>query len=303
MEGAKQLISFEAAPVSGHGWVIVEGAGESFLSETWEVVLDGLVNAGGCSPVVLEVDFLFVAWDPGALLISLQQVGEFLREGFGLEAGCQLRSSEEGLLVIVVEQVGSFWADHSHCASCGVMNCDHVSCVVMFGLGAAKDGSSVNGSVLEGILTRSLYVGVGVCICGNKVAYVPDWVAQGAGIGRACISLLFFVAEVCIPSGFGGGWPVLGYEGKCLVDYLPISEQSELVFVFPLGFPLYVPLLYCLVVGLLFLWGPVLAVLALATQVCVLVLGLTCGVEASVTALTGGEWGWTVAVFTYQLTG
>jgi len=246
VEGTKQLVSLNTAPVSGHSWVVVEGAGKPFLGEAWEVILDGLVNAGRCGPVILEVDFLVVSWYLSALFVSLQQACEFLWEGCGLEAGSQLGVSEECLLVIVMKQLSPFWADHPNCASCGVMNCDHVSCVVMFGLGAAKDGSSVNGSVLEGILTRSLYVGVGVCICGNKVAYVPDWVAQGAGIGRACISLLFFVAEVCIPSGFGGGWPVLGYEGKCLVDYLPISEQSELVFVFPLGFPLYVPLLYCL---------------------------------------------------------
>ena len=74
MEGSEQLVSFEAAPVSGHGWVVVEGAGKAFLAEPCQVVLNSLVYAGGCGPMVLKVDLSLVAWNLGALPISCEQV-------------------------------------------------------------------------------------------------------------------------------------------------------------------------------------------------------------------------------------
>jgi hypothetical protein len=47
MESSKELVSLEAAPGPGHVWVVVEGAGESFLAESCQVGLNRVIYAGG----------------------------------------------------------------------------------------------------------------------------------------------------------------------------------------------------------------------------------------------------------------
>jgi hypothetical protein len=44
---SKELVPLKAAPISGHGWVVVEGAGISLLGESWDMVLNGLVYFRG----------------------------------------------------------------------------------------------------------------------------------------------------------------------------------------------------------------------------------------------------------------
>jgi hypothetical protein len=80
-----------------------------------------------------------------------------------------------------------------------------------------------------------------------------------------------------------------------------IPQHPYLVLILPLRFPFQVPLLYVLVVGLLFLGGPVVTVLALTAQPCCWVLWLAGLVVSPVACLAGVEGVWTMAVLTHPL--
>ena len=68
----------------------------------------------------------------------------------------------------------------------------------------------MDSSLLQRVLACSLNVCVWVCVGGDEVACISDGVTQGAGVGGACISLSFFIAEVCISLRFGVGLRGLG---------------------------------------------------------------------------------------------
>jgi hypothetical protein len=70
-----------------------------------------------------------------------------------------------------------------------------------------------------------------------------------------------------------------------------IPQHPYLVLILPLRFPFQVPLLYVLVVGLLFLGGPVVAVLALTAQPCCLGTGAgrSGGIPGGMPGRCGGE--------------